>query len=310
MKKPNPIRIGTRDSELAMWQAKNVAKQLENLGHEVSIVPVKSKGDLVLDKPLYEFGITGIFTKSLDIALLEQEIDIAVHSMKDVPTQLPKGIQSFAVLERAEVHDVLIYDKDSFDLENPNHPATIATGSLRRKAQWLSQYPNHRVVDLRGNVNLRLEKLEKNNWQAAIFAAAGLERLGKKLDNAEDLDWMIPAPAQGAIMVVGLEKDVQNKEILQDLNDPITAFCVNEEREFLRTLEGGCTAPIGAYAFVVGSIFYFQAGLFSLDGSDKIIVEKSIPLIEATGFGKKSAQWVLDNGGKSLMKTIKDHLKS
>ena len=310
MQDSNLIRIGTRDSQLAMWQAEHVANQLRNLEHEVTLVPVKSKGDLLLDKPLYEFGITGIFTKSLDIALLEGEIDIAVHSMKDVPTQLPKGISSFAVLERAEVHDVLIYDNESFTPENPPNIATIATGSLRRKAQWLCQYPEHKVVDLRGNVNLRLEKLDKNNWQGAIFAAAGLERLDKELPNSEDLDWMIPAPAQGAIMVVGLEKDQKNQEILQQLNDSETAFCVNEEREFLRTLEGGCTAPIGAYAFIIGSMFYFQAGLFNLDGSKKIIVEKSIPLIEATGFGKKSAQWVLDNGGTALMKEIKANLNA
>ena len=306
-----PIRIGTRDSELALWQAKTVADKLEKLGHQTQIVPVKSQGDLVLDKPLYEFGITGIFTKSLDIALLQKEIDIAVHSMKDVPTQLPKGMSQYAVLERGEVHDLLVYNADRFDpfeTQTPTPKATIATGSLRRKAQWLAMYPHHEVVDLRGNVNKRLEKLETNSWEGAIFAAAGLERLEKNLIHTEDLDWMIPAPAQGAIMIAGLEENTTLSEIIQPLNDELTAFCVQEERDFLRTLEGGCTAPIGAYAFVIGSNFYFQGGLFSLDGKEKVVVEKTIPLLEASGFGTQSAKWVLENQGKQIMQQIKEQL--
>ena len=149
------IRIGTRDSELALWQAKTVEKKLNDLGHKTQIIAVKSQGDLILDKPLYELGITGIFTKTLDIAMINGEIDIAVHSMKDVPTALPIGIIQAAVLERANYNDILVY-KNKLDFLNET--GTIATGSLRRQAMWLNKYPNHKVVDLRGNVNTRLQK--------------------------------------------------------------------------------------------------------------------------------------------------------
>ena len=170
------IRIGTRDSQLAMWQAKTVQIQLENLGHKTVLVPVKSTGDLVLDKPLYELGITGIFTKTLDIAMLNGSIDIAVHSLKDVPTILPKGIVQAAVLKRGNVNDTLVFKKNEEFLSAKD--AIIATGSLRRRAQWLNRYPTHTVVGLRGNVNSRLQKLEDNeDWNAAIFAGAGIGRL-------------------------------------------------------------------------------------------------------------------------------------
>src|SRR6056297_1585313 len=163
------IRIGTRDSELALWQANTVKDQLEVLGHKVALVPVKSTGDIVLDKPLYELGITGIFTKTLDVAMLNGDVDIAVHSMKDVPTMLPKGIVQAAVLKRANYMDILAFNKNEEFLGSPD--GIIATGSLRRKAQWLNRYPTHTIVDLRGNVNSRLQKLQNNDWNGAIFAA-------------------------------------------------------------------------------------------------------------------------------------------
>jgi len=166
------IRIGTRDSELALWQAKTVQHQLEALGYSTEIVSTKSHGDIELSKPLYEMGVTGIFTKALDIALLNGEIDIAVHSMKDVPTALPDGIVVGAVLKRGNPHDVLVYKGDLSFLDA--EIATIATSSLRRKAQWLHRYPHHNIENLRGNVNTRLQKLADNPWNGAIFAAAGL----------------------------------------------------------------------------------------------------------------------------------------
>ena len=198
------IRIGTRDSELALWQAHTVQKKLNDLGYKTEIVAVKSQGDIVLDRPLYELGITGIFTKTLDIAMLNGDVDIAVHSMKDVPTALPIGIVQGAVLERANTVDVLAY-KGNLDFLDGE--GTIATGSLRRQAQWLNKYPNHKVVDLRGNVNLRMKKLADNDWNGAVFAAAGLERINLNADNLIALDWMIPAPAQGAMLVVAMGND-------------------------------------------------------------------------------------------------------
>ncbi|RZS99171.1 hydroxymethylbilane synthase [Aquimarina brevivitae] len=298
------IRIGTRDSELALWQANTVKDQLEALGYATQLVPVKSTGDLVLDKPLYELGITGIFTKTLDVAMLKGDIDIAVHSMKDVPTQLPHGIIEGAVLKRANVKDVLVHK----GLDFLQQAGTIATGSLRRQAQWLHRYPNHTVVDLRGNVNTRMQKLEDNPWNGAIFAAAGLERINLKPEHCIDLDWMIPAPAQGAMLVVVKQEDDFCKETLAHLNHEPTQQCVHIEREFLRTLEGGCTAPIGALATIKEDQLHFEGALFSLDGSHKIEVTQTISLAKRQGFGAHCAKDILHNGGAALMKEIKEKL--
>ncbi|MEN9489070.1 MAG: hypothetical protein RL494_1335, partial [Bacteroidota bacterium] len=257
------IRIGTRDSELALWQAHTVQKKLNDLGYKTEIIAVKSQGDIILDKPLYELGITGIFTKTLDIAMLQGQVDIAVHSMKDVPTALPIGIVQAAVLERANTLDILVH-KGNLTFLNEN--GTIATGSLRRQAQWLHKYPNHTVVDLRGNVNTRMQKLEDNDWNGAVFAAAGLERINLKPENYINLDWMIPAPAQGAMVVVAMGNDEFALNALAELNHVETEITTYIERQFLKTLEGGCTAPIGALAKFneKDETIHFQGVLFSI----------------------------------------------
>jgi hydroxymethylbilane synthase len=298
----NTISIGTRDSELAMWQAHKVKTLLESQGYSTILKPVKSTGDLNLEQPLYEMGITGIFTKTLDIAMLSGKIDIAVHSMKDVPTSSPKGIVEAAVLKRANSKDVLIHK----GLDFFNAEGTIATGSLRRKAQWLNKYPTHTCVDLRGNVNTRLQKLEDSNWNGAIFAAAGLERLNIRPENYLDLDWMLPAPAQGAMLVVAMEKDLEIREVLKELNHRNSEICVNIERDFLKILEGGCSAPIGALATIDGNEITFKGALFSLDGKKKITVERKVALEEAVSIGKECARKVRDNGGRVLMADIQN----
>lgn len=314
------IRIGTRDSELALWQAHTVEKKLNDLGYETEIIAVKSQGDIILDKPLYELGITGIFTKTLDIAMINGEIDIAVHSMKDVPTALPIGIVQGAVLERANTLDILVH-KGSLDFLNSN--GTIATGSLRRQAQWWNKYPNHTVVDLRGNVNTRMQKLQENDWNGAVFAAAGLERIGltpspsSKERGAEssfeyiNLDWMIPAPAQGAMVVVAMANDDFCRDAVAQLNDIETEVCTHIERQFLKTLEGGCTAPIGALAKYneIEDTIHFNGVLFSIDGKQKIEVNKIVPIEEWKKLGFNSAQEIFANGGTQLMATIKESLK-
>ncbi|TRO67304.1 hydroxymethylbilane synthase [Christiangramia sabulilitoris] len=300
------IRIGTRDSELALWQARTVQNALEKTGHKSELVPVKSTGDLNLDQPLYEMGITGIFTKTLDVAMIKGEVDIAVHSMKDVPTALPKGIVEAAVMKRASNKDILVHKGTEF-LENG--VGTIATGSLRRKAQWLHRYPNHKVVDLRGNVNTRMQKLKDNDWDGAIFAAAGLERIDLKPENFLDLNWMIPAPAQGAMLIVANEKDTYCRETIALLNHRESEICVHIEREFLKVLEGGCTAPIGALARIVDNEVYLKGALFSLDGTKKIEVDKKTPVSQVENFGKEAALEILNKGGKELMAEIKTVLK-
>ena len=323
------IRIGTRDSQLALWQAHTVQKQLQDLGYTTEIIAVKSDGDIILDKPLYELGITGIFTKTLDIAMINGQVDIAVHSMKDVPTALPKGIVQAAVLERANVLDILVH-KGKLDFLKGN--GTIATGSLRRQAQWWNKYPNHTVVDLRGNVNTRMQKLQDNDWNGAVFAAAGMERLGltpalsfgEGVKNnsfiikspsfggvGEALDWMIPAPAQGAMVVLAMENDNFTIDAVSQLNDIETEICTYIERQFLRTLEGGCTAPIGALATYNEQVntISFKGILLSIDGKQKLEIDKMVDISEWKKLGFNCAQEILNSGGSELMSEIKTLLK-
>jgi hydroxymethylbilane synthase len=302
------IRIGTRDSQLALWQAHTVEKKLNDLGYKTEIIAVKSTGDIILDKPLYEFGITGIFTKTLDVAMINGDVDIAVHSMKDVPTALPIGIVQAAVLERASTLDILVH-KGKLDFLNES--GTIASGSLRRQAQWLNRYPTHTVVDLRGNVNSRMRKLEESAWNGAVFAKAGLERIDLKPENFIDLDWMVPAPAQGAMVVVAMQKDVFTVDALSQLNHIETEIVTYIERQFLKTLEGGCTAPIGALAIYneKDDTIHFQGVLFSIDGKEKFEIDKIVLIEEWKKLGFYSAQEILNRGGKKLMTEIKNNLK-
>jgi hydroxymethylbilane synthase len=302
------IRIGTRDSELALWQAHTVQKKLNDLGYKTEIVAVKSQGDILLDKPLYELGITGIFTKTLDIAMINGQVDIAVHSMKDVPTALPQGIIQAAVLERANPFDLLVH-KGNLDFLTGT--GTIATGSLRRNAEWLHKYPNHQVVNLRGNVNTRLQKLAENDWNGAVFATAGLERINLKPENYITLDWMIPAPAQGAMVVVAMADDNYTIDAVSQLNHIETEICTHIERQFLKTLEGGCTAPIGAYARYDenNDTIEFKGVLLSIDGTERLMVDKKAPISEWKKLGFHLAQEILNAGGTQLMVKVKSQLK-
>jgi hydroxymethylbilane synthase len=308
MNSKKTIRIGTRDSELALWQAHTVQKKLNDLGYKTEIIAVKSQGDIILDKPLYELGITGIFTKTLDIAMINGQVDIAVHSMKDVPTALPTGIVQAAVLQRANTLDILVHKGNLDFLEGHG---TIATGSLRRQAMWLNKYPTHSVVDLRGNVNTRMQKLNESDWSGAVFAAAGLERINLKPSDFINLDWMIPAPAQGAMVVVAMGNDDFTLDAVSQLNDVETEICTYIERQFLKTLEGGCTAPIGALATYSESedTFTFKGALLSIDGKQKMEIEKIVPVEEWKKLGFNCATEILQNGGAELMKTIKESLK-
>ncbi|MEK7199500.1 MAG: hydroxymethylbilane synthase, partial [Bacteroidota bacterium] len=206
------IRIGTRESQLAIWQATEVKEQLAKQGFLAGLVPIKSEGDIDLCTPLYQMGVQGVFTRSLDAAILNNKIDIAVHSMKDVPIQLARGIVQSAVLKRASHKDILVHTRNTVFLDDFRSVAHIATSSVRRRAQWLNRYPDHIIENIRGNVNTRLQKLKDSHWQGAIFAAAGLERIQLRPENSIDLNWMLPAPAQGAILVVCRENDFYCRE--------------------------------------------------------------------------------------------------
>ena len=300
------IRIGTRNSPLAMWQAKEVEQKLQNLGYETVLVPVLSSGDKNLNQPLYSLGITGVFTKDLDIALLNNEIDIAVHSLKDVPTILPQNIEVSAVLERDFPQDVLVRKSSSKNKDLAE--LKIATSSLRRRAFWSEKFPNTQFSDIRGNVQTRLKKLEEGDFDATLFSLAGIKRMEMELEY-EMLDFMISAPSQGVVAISSRVDDVETKMILQKINHKTTQICVEIERNFLRTLEGGCTAPIGAIAVFEENKINFFGRLNSLDGSKTINVVEEFEYDDSENYGKKFAEFVLENGGKEMMEEIKKQIK-
>lgn len=302
----SPIRIGTRQSPLALWQAGKVKSLLEARGHQCELVPINSQGDLNLEKPLYELGVVGVFTKTLDAALLADKIDVAVHSMKDMPTALPEGLELAAVLERGNPYDILVHKGTDF----LNGPGTIATGSLRRKAQWLHKYPQHNVVGLRGNVQTRMQKFKDEGWDGAIFAQAGLERVDLLPKNHTQLKWMIPAPAQGAVaVVVNKNSDREIKNACYAITNGQAEICTRIERQFLRTLEGGCTAPIGAHASIKpDGILHFKGCLHLLDGSDGRTIETRVVAGGVANFGSQWAKELLADGGAELMEQIRKSL--
>jgi hydroxymethylbilane synthase len=326
------LRIGTRESQLAVWQATTVQDLLKKAGCDSELVYIKSEGDVDTVTPLYELGVQGVFTKTLDAALLSGRIDLAVHSMKDVPTAMALGIRQAAVLERASYKDILVYKREevhspqstvhsrsgtdsrfTIDDSRPtdsaftihHSPFTVATSSIRRIAQWLNRYPEHRIENLRGNVNTRLRKLEESNWNGAIFAAAGLERIGLRPTNSIDLDWMLPAPAQGAIMVVCRTEDEETLAACRSFNHEHTALCAGIEREFLRTLLGGCSTPISALAQIKEGQVYLKGNILSPDGKMKAEIERTAPLAEAAALGVEAAGELLENGGKEIVEQIR-----
>lgn len=289
------IKIGTRESQLAVWQARLVQKLLCENDITSELVYIKSEGDLDTITPLYELGVQGIFTKSLDAALLNNRIDIAVHSMKDVPTKPAEGIKQAAVLERASFKDILVYKNDPSFLQDKNSKATIATSSIRRMAQWLHHYPNHSIENLRGNVNTRLRKVSEHDWNGAIFAAAGLERIDLRPETSVDLDWMLPSPAQGAIVIVCRENDAYPYEVCNVLNHDDTALCTKIEKDFLRALSGGCSTPISGLAEVKDDKIIFKGSVCSTNGKQIIEIEKESAYTAASELGYTAGNELLQN---------------
>ena len=295
------IRIGTRESKLALWQAMQVQQSLnEDAGCETLLELIKSDGDINLIKPLYELGVQGIFTKALDIALLENRIDIAVHSYKDVPVQLPEGLTIAAVLKRGNPFDMLVCRNEQTLTEVVTGAALIiASSSIRRKAQWLARYPNSSIENIRGNVQTRLQKLQQSNWHGTIFAAAGLERLG--ITDTETgpqllLDWMLPAPAQGAIVVICRKEDASILQSCFSLNHQDTATCTLIERSFMRMMMGGCSTPISAYATVVNDRIDFDANITAPNGSNAVVVNINAPINEASQIASRAFEKMKEGG--------------
>ncbi|AZI54097.1 hydroxymethylbilane synthase [Epilithonimonas vandammei] len=299
------LKIGTRNSPLALWQAYEVESKLKTLGFETEIVPIISSGDKNLNQPLYALGITGVFTKDLDIALLNKEIDIAVHSLKDVPTQLPYNIQISAVLERDFPEDVLVRNDDSEPLDI--EVLKIATSSLRRRAFWLKEFPETEFADIRGNVQTRLKKLDDGIANATIFSLAGIKRMNLDI-TYEQIPFLLQAPSQGVVAIASLSDNDKLNERLKTISHKETEICVTIEREFLKTLEGGCTAPIGAKAEVLDGQIRFIGRLCSLDGKNCIETDEIFDWNDSENFGEKIALKVLENGGKELMEEIRKSL--
>lgn len=301
----NKLKIGTRNSPLALWQAQEVESKLKTLGFETEIVPIISSGDKNLNQPLYALGITGVFTKDLDIALLNKEIDIAVHSLKDVPTQLPHNIQISAVLERDFSEDVLVRNDDSEPLDI--EVLKIATSSLRRRAFWLKEFPETEFTDIRGNVQTRLKKLDNGIANATIFSLAGIKRMNLDI-TYEQIPFLLQAPSQGVVAIASLSDNDKLNEMLKTISHKETEICVTIEREFLKKLEGGCTAPIGAKAEMLDGQIRFIGRLCSLDGKNCIETDEIFDWNDSENFGEKIALKVLENGGKELMEEIRKSL--
>lgn len=265
-------------------------------------MPLESTGDINLIKPIYELGVQGVFTKELDIALLNKDADAAVHSMKDIPIVLAKGLVIAAVLERASHEDLLITKGKNPEVEKS---FVLATSSIRRKAQWLERYPTHQTENVRGNVETRIKKLMESDWDGLLMAKAAVDRLELKLEHTHVLTWMLPAPAQGAIAVVCRKDDEETLQQVKALNHTPTFVAVTAERQFLHDLKGGCSAPISAFARLENDVLHFESAVHRLDGKRNFRVSKKYKNDLLHKAGNMAAQDVLNSReGTSIMNEI------
>ncbi|HEY3251894.1 MAG TPA: hydroxymethylbilane synthase [Ignavibacteria bacterium] len=304
----NKIIIGTRGSELAKWQAEWAKKNLENLYSEirVEIKIIKTQGDQVQDISLSKIGDKGLFTKAIEDELLEGSIDIAVHSLKDLPTQLPEGLIIGAVSKREDSRDVFISSKYDSLTQLP-WGATVATGSLRRKSQLLNFRKDLDVIDIRGNITTRLIKFDDAGWDGLILAFAGISRLGQR-DRIKQIipeDVILPAVSQGVIAIETRKADVVLNELLKALNNNSSMTQILAERSLLRTLEGGCQVPIGAYTRLENSSLNLKAMIGSLDGKKVLRTEISGSPSDAEELGKNAGEELLSAGGREILDELR-----
>ncbi len=305
------VKVGTRDSILAMWQTQFVVDELKKVTdqYEFEIISLKTKGDKILDVALAKIGDKGLFTKELEVGLLAGEIDFAVHSMKDMPTALPEGLTISSMLKRHNPADAFVSDKYNSFMELPEG-AKVGTSSLRRRAQLLHARPDLDIHDLRGNVQTRMRKMRDENFDGIILAAAGLERLEMFDDIKEELsyDICLPAVSQGVIGVETRENDEEIIALVQLVNDKQAEICVKAERALLRSLEGGCQIPIGAYAELNEDTVVLEGMVGSLDG--KTIIRESITgtLEQCEELGETLAGRLSELGGKAILEEIRMEL--
>lgn len=300
--------IGSRGSELALWQANHIKREIEkkNKNVKVEINIIKTKGDKILDVALSKIGDKSLFTKELEVELLAKRIDLAVHSLKDLQTQIPAGLKLAAVTKRHDVEDVLIARKKGMTIQTLPEFGVVATGSLRRKSQLLHLRPDLTIFDLRGNVPSRIQKFLESEWDAIILARAGVERLNlkKHISSFIPKDEILPAVGQGALGIEIHEDNVAAEEIVKSLHHEDTYKAVLAERALLRALEGGCQVPIGAFAEVKSSGLYLDAVVGSLDGSityrKKLRGSKNDP----EKLGKTLAKDLLKAGAKEILEEV------
>lgn len=305
------LRIGSRGSPLALWQTDYIIRQLERLhpGIVIEKIIMKTTGDIILDSPLSKIGDKGLFTKELERALLDDQIDLAVHSMKDMPTILPDGLIIGAVPAREDVRDVFIRhpQKSYTALSDVPRGGHIATGSLRRKSQLLHARPDITAEELRGNLGTRLKKLEESDWDGMILAMAGVKRLGleEQITEALPLDWMLPAVGQGALAIEIRDRDERVARLINPLTDEPTRRAVEAERALLRTLEGGCQIPVGAYATVHAGEMQLDAMVGSIDGKEVIRESLNGLAEEAQSIGEALAQILIGLGANRILQNIR-----
>ena len=295
------IKIGSRASRLALWQAQFVAAELKKFFPEleIEIVKVHTTGDKILDAPLAKIGGKGLFTKELELQMAAGKIDLAVHSLKDVPTVLPEGFKIAAITRRAQPFDAFISNKFlTFDALPKN--SIVGTSSLRRAAQILSLRPDLQIKNLRGNVETRLRKLDSGEFDAVILAAAGLERLGYSSRIGHLLTEIIPAAGQGALAVETLD-DTEIFQMVELLNDAETCMAVEVEREFLTEVGGSCQIPVGVFAQIVGNKIHVRAVIASIDGQKIVKADEIVPLENVRDLGKKIAARLLNSGGRNIL---------
>ncbi len=299
----NTLRIGTRKSKLALWQANYVKERLEGRGYSVELVLITTTGDKILDAPLAKIGGKGLFVKEIEEALLRGDIDLAVHSLKDVPMVLPEGLTLGAITEREEPFDVLI-SRDGRGFQELPEGAKVGTSSLRRQVQIKRKRPDLRVETLRGNVDTRLRKLEEGLYDAIVLAYAGVKRMGFEERVSEVLEDFIPAVGQGSLAIEIRQEDQRVYEAIAFLDHRESRIRAECERAFLRELQGGCQVPIGAYARIEGEKLKLKAFISDLEGKRFLEGVEEGDLHQAEQVGKKLARRLLEEGGKEILEEI------
>lgn len=304
---PQTVRIATRKSALALWQAEYVKAQLEHFhpGINVELVPMTTKGDIILDTPLAKVGGKGLFVKELEVAMLENRADIAVHSMKDVPVEFPEGLGLEIICPREDPRDAFVSNSIN-SLANLPQGAIVGTSSLRRQCQIKAMRPDLDIRDLRGNVNTRLKKLDNGEYDAIILAAAGLIRLEMPERIREYIapEVMLPANGQGAVGIECRNEDTTIKTLLAPLACEETRIRVIAERAMNRALEGGCQVPIGSYAVLEGQEIYLRGLVGAIDGSEILTSEVRGSINDAEQLGYQLAQSLLAKGADKILRHV------